>query len=572
MTRAACCAALLMFLPAAAPAARAPSAAASSTPAITSPLSGLPALGNELVTPQNMNVPPPGRRLSGEQVGAIADRLAAVRRERGRYPGATREVYQKGAGRWQVSYFAKVPAGAPRKEIAQVLIDDRSGKVTEAYTRYKVAWTMARGYPGAFGRVVNSPIVWVPLSVLFVAPFLTAWRGRRMLLVDVLVLSAFSISLACFNAARIDWSVPLVYPLLLYLLARMLWIGLRRGDVEATARAPLGLLVPVTWLAVAVVFLLGFRVALNVTRSNVIDVGYAGVIGADRFADGRALYGAYPTDNQNGDTYGPAVYIAYMPFEQALPWSGKWDDLPAAHAASIAFDLLACLLCYLIGRQIRGPDLGVVLAYCWVTFPFTLYASMTNSNDALVAALVLAAVWAAARPVARGALIALAGLTKFAPLLLAPLFACHPRPRLRYVALFALGFLLAAGLAFVPLLAHNSLRSFWDASIAFQAERGSPFSVWGLYEGAWIDHVQTAVQVVTVLGAIALAFVPRRRDVVGLAALSAAILIALQLGVTHWFYLYVPWFFPLVMIAVLGRCGPPERVSLRRPRRGLTPT
>ncbi len=85
-----------------------------------------------------------------------------------------------------------------------------------------------------------------------------------------------------------------------------------------------------------------------------------------------------------------------MPFEQALPWSGRWDDLPAAHAAAIGFDLLACLLCFLVGRRVRGPDLGVVLAYCWVTFPFTLYASMTNSNDALVAALVLAALWAAA--------------------------------------------------------------------------------------------------------------------------------------------------------------------------------
>ena len=71
-----------------------------------------------------------------------------MRRERRRYPGSTREVFQKGADRWQVSYFAKVPPGAPRKEIAQVLVDDRSGAVLEAYTDYKVAWTMARGYPG----------------------------------------------------------------------------------------------------------------------------------------------------------------------------------------------------------------------------------------------------------------------------------------------------------------------------------------------------------------------------------------------------------------------------------------
>ena len=107
-----------------------------------------------------------------------------------------------------------MPAGAPRKEIAQVVIDDRSQKVLEAYTNYKVAWTMARGYPGAFGRIVNSPIVWIPLAVLFVAPFLVPRRRLRILHLDLLVLSAFSVSLACFNAARIDWSVPLVYPLL----------------------------------------------------------------------------------------------------------------------------------------------------------------------------------------------------------------------------------------------------------------------------------------------------------------------------------------------------------------------
>jgi hypothetical protein len=562
VTRAACCAAFAIVLLAATPAAAQQHGTGGLGGALSA-LPGSPVRSDALVRPRREDVPPPGRNLSARRVGRIADRLELVRRERRRYPRSTREVFQKGPSRWQVSYFAKVPVGEPRKEIAQILIDDRGGAVLEAYADYKVAWTMARGYDGAFGRVVNSPIVWIPLAVLFVAPFWSPRRPKRMLHLDLLALSAFSVSLACFNAAAIDWSVPLVYPLLVYLLGRMLWVGLRHSDVRKLERRPLELLVPVSWLAIAVVFLLGFRVALNVTRSNVIDVGYAGVIGADRFVDGRELYGAFPRDNLNGDTYGPVVYLAYVPFEQALPWSGRWDDLPAAHAASIGFDLLACLLCFLVGRRVRGPDLGVVLAYCWVTFPFTLYASMTNSNDALVAVLVLAALWAAARPARRGALIALAGLTKFAPLVLAPLFATFPAARPRNVALFAIGFAAAVALAFVPVVANNSLRSFWDASIAFQAQRGSPFSVWGLYEGAWIDVVQRFVQAIAVAGAVALAVLPRRRDLVGLAALSAAILIALQLGVTHWFYLYIPWFFPLAMIALLGRFGPPVRVSLR---------
>ncbi len=339
----------------------------------------------------------------------------------------------------------------------------------------------------------------------------------------------------------------------------MLWIGLRRDDdAAARARRPLRLLVPVSTLAIAVIFLIGFRVALNVTNSNVIDVGYAGIIGADRIVDGSALYGAFPSDNASGDTYGPVNYLAYVPFEQAKSWTGRWDDLPAAHAAAITFDLLACLLLFLIGRRVRGPDLGVLLAYAWVSYPFTLYALMSNSNDTLVAVLVLAAVWAAGSPAGRGAFVALAGLTKFAPLALAPLLATHGGLRLRTLLAFAAGFVAAGVLAFVPLLGHLDLRTFWDHTIAFQAERGSPFSIWGLYDPdvSWLNHAQRAVQVAGALLALALAFVPRRRDLVGLAACSAAILLALQLSVSHWFYLYIPWFFGLVMIALLGRLVP----------------
>ena len=96
---------------------------------------------------------------------------------------------------------------------------------------------------------------------------------------------------------------------------------------------------PIAVLAVLTVVLIAGRVALNIVDSNVIDVGYSGVIGADRIGDRKPLYGNFPYDDQSGDTYGPVAYYAYVPFEQALPWSGTWDDLPAAHAASIFFDL-----------------------------------------------------------------------------------------------------------------------------------------------------------------------------------------------------------------------------------------
>ena len=99
--------------------------------------------------------------------------------------------------------------------------------------------------------------------------------------------------------------MPLAYPLLLYLLVRMLLVGVR---ARAAAREPLRLLRAGRVAGVGVVFLVGFRIGLNVTDSNVIDVGYAGVIGADKLVNGKPLYGDFPKDNQHGDTYGPVNY------------------------------------------------------------------------------------------------------------------------------------------------------------------------------------------------------------------------------------------------------------------------
>jgi hypothetical protein len=508
---------------------------------------------------------------------AIAERLPKMRAVRAKYPGSYGGAYLKPAFHWQVSYFSK----NGKKEIGQVIIADLSGRVLEQWTGFQVAWTMARGYPGAFGRHVNALYIWLPLCFLFFAAFFDFRRPLKLLHLDLLVLLFFSVSLAFFNHGEIYQSVPLSYPSLLYLLVRMLALS-RRGRRRAEAgveqgapRAykqpgPLRLLVPAPWLALALVFLVGFRIALNVTDSNVIDVGYAGVIGAQRIAHGKPLYGGWPSDNEHGDTYGPVNYEAYVPFEQIFGWSGKWDDLPAAHAAAIVFDLLALALLFLIGRRVRGPSLGIALAYGWAAYPFTLFTLESNSNDSLVAVLILAAVLAAtyrskfASP-ARGAFAALAGLTKFAPLALAPLLATHglfdadstaggrllTRARLLALASFVLAFALVAALVSIPAFSHDTLHTIYERTFAYQGDRGSPFSVWGLYGG--LGSEQTAVQIAAIVLALALAVLPRRGDVVGLAAACAAVMIVVELGLEHWFYLYISWFFPLVMIALLGR-------------------
>jgi hypothetical protein len=510
-----------------------------------------PASAQDLKFPPTQDKPPKGYRLSAQKVIRIADgepKVIAEKRKRGvLLPTA----YTKGFGRWQVSYFQG------KFERAQVLVDDPTGAVLEAWTGPQVAWRMARGEPGAFAGKLNAPYVWIPLCVLFVAPFFHWRRPFRMLHLDLLVLLSFGVSHIFFNRGEISTSVPLVYPVLLYLLARMAWIGFRpRARQEKLVPK-----VPVVWLAMALVFLVGFRVALNVVDSSVIDVGYAGVIGADKIGHGHGLYDSpsFAKDNEHGDTYGPVNYLAYVPFEQAFPFDGTWADLPAAHAAAIAFDALTMLGLFVLGRRLRagpaGTGLGVALAYAWAAYPYTLFALNCNSNDALVAmVLVWALVFLRSAP-GRGLLLGLGAAAKFAPLALVPLFAtAGSRRRWRGAAIMCAVVALVVVAAFVPFIpGHGGLRAVYDRTLGYQAGRASPFSIWGQYGSlAWL---WTAVKVLAVAFAVAVAFVPRGRDKtpVQVAALGAAVLVGLQLAVSHWFYLYVVWFAPFVLVALFAR-------------------
>jgi hypothetical protein len=491
---------------------------------------------SRLVVPERFDAPPPGWRMTAATVIARASALPRV--SAGRAGARTfARAYQNGPRRWRVAFFRR---GPERTEVAQVAIDDRTGRVLEAWTGVQVDWIMARGYPGAFGRSANAPWLWIGLSLLFLLPF--ARPPLRLVHLDLAVLLAFGISYAAFNAARIDVSVPSAYPGLAYLLVRMLVLAAARGR-PGLAPARSWLSAPVLWRFTA--GLIAFRVALNVVDGNVIDVGYSGVIGADRITGAGALYGGFPIDVPHGDTYGPILYALYVPFELLWPWSGRWDALPAAHAAAVAFDLVCVALLWALGRRLGGARLGALLPYLWVSYPFTLLVSNSSANEALPAALVLLALLVADRPAARGAAVVAAGLTKFAPLALVPLLIAGRQPRRALAGATAMAVLVLG-----PLALTGQLDTFWRRTIAFQADRGSPFSLWGLYDG--LDAVQVVVQLAAVALALAVVVRPRRRDLGTVAALAAAVLIATQLGVDHWFYLYLVWFAPLVWIALLA--------------------
>jgi hypothetical protein len=503
--------------------------------------------------PPSETTPPRFFQHSAREVERIAARAEKVREALEDAP-LDPTAYTKGIGRWQVSFFRD------RREVVQVQLDDRSGAILEQWSGDQVAWTMARGYPGAFGRKLNAPYVWLPLCVLFLAPFIDVRRPLRLLHLDLLVLLGFGVSHVFFNRGEIGVSTPLVYPVLLYLLARVLLAGFR----PRRAAGPLVPHAPLTLLIVGLVFLTAFRVGLNVADSNVIDVGYAGVVGADRIVDGDQLYGeGFSTDVQRGDTYGPVNYLLYVPFEQAMPWSGRWDDLPAAHGAAISFDLLVLGGLLLLGRRLRpgreGTALGVALAYGWAAYPYTAFALESNSNDSLVALGCVAALLAAtaARDYAAGLwtgiAVGLASAAKFVTFALAPLFAR------REPVVFGAALLLVLVATVAPFVPDGGLREIYDRSIGYQASRPSPFSIWGQVHS--LDWLQTVLKLAAGGLALLVAVVPRRIDLRQTAALGAGVLIAIQLVATHWFYLYVVWFVPFVLVALFAA----HRSILREP-------
>ncbi|MGI8462071.1 MAG: hypothetical protein ACR2OC_10620 [Solirubrobacterales bacterium] len=526
-----------------------PAAAEAYDPADQPPFGGEPV--PEAIAPARDDVPPPGFELSADEVVTIADHTEIVRTERAESPGIEPRALTRGPGRWEVKYFLAEDGGLT--EVAQVHVSDPDGEVLEAWRDHQVETKLARGYDGAVGRAINSPWIWIALCLLFVAPFFDPRRLLRLVHLDLFVIVGLSLSLLFFNRGEITTSVPLVYPVLGYFFARLLIAGLRPRE----RAGPLVQDIPIAVVAGLAVALAAGRIALNIADSSVIDIGVAGVVGADRIGDGASLYeGVFaPGIDLRGDVYGPLNYLLYMPFELAFPWQGVWDDVPAAHAAAIAFDLLTALGLLALGGRLRegaeGRALGVVLAFAWLACPWTTYALNANSNDSLVALAIVGAMLALTSAPLRGAAVALGTAAKFGPLALAPLFAAGTgERRLRSIVLFSIAFVLVTVLVFLPFLPDGGPREVYDRTFGYQASRGSPFSIWGLAPS--LEPLQVAARVLAVALGIAVAFIPRRRSALQIAALGAAVVIATQVAGGHWFYFYVLWFLPLALVAIFG--------------------
>jgi Glycosyltransferase family 87 len=478
-----------------------------------------------------------------------------VREEFARHGPHTSEAKYEN-GEWTVHF--KVEEGGSvgglpvdngeRKEVARVGVDDRTWQLNYVWTGDQVSWRMARGDYGSYGKQANYWYVWGPLALVFALAF---WRTDRLFCarnLDVVALLGFLVSHEFFRAGETHPAVLLWYLPLLYLLGRTLLMGFGIGErVEKTSNFP-------TWvLLVLAVLASGALLALNLD-SRVIDVGYAGVVGADLVMDGSVPYGNMPDDISTGDTYAPLNYLLYVPFVWMFGWSGEWDFLPAAHAVT-AFAFVGGALALLVaGWRYAGTRGGAALLFAWAVFPYTLYSTNNNTNDVIVAALAAVGLAVATSPLARGASIAAGFAVKLFPIVLAPLWMFHDiRKRGASVVDFALGGMGVVLLTFWVVALDGDpvggFTAFLEKTLIFQGERESPWSIFGqVPELGFLKPLLTAL---AILLACLVAVLPKERTIRRLAAFSAAVIIAFELTVNYWFYPYVIWFEPFVFLALL---------------------
>jgi len=305
-------------------------------------------------------------------------------------------------------------------------------------------------------------------------------------------------------------------------------------------------------LGQAIVILLLVRIG-SIAAGNILDVGQASSLGAWRLLHGLPLYGAASWQGPGGlqiyhpDSYGPFAYYAYIPFVTVFPTA---PAVVGTLLPAMSFDALTLAGLHRLGRRLGGRPLAHAFVFAYLLYPFPDLSLMAETNDALIAALcVWTIVIAAERPVARGLLTAAVALTKFLPGLLALQFLGVRQGRSRYALTLAAS--LAAMLAW-PLITSGPAQ-FLDSTFGYQlVQRGGgvQFSIW-----TYLPHAAIVARPVLAAALVLLALSPMLRppvqDARKDAALAAALLIGAQLLLGYWFYSYLTWCYPLLIIAII---------------------
>ena len=330
----------------------------------------------------------------------------------------------------------------------------RDGHVIEAWTGPQVAWGMARGRVGSFGgKVLNAWWMWTALSVVFFLGLVDRRRIRSWHTARPAGARCPSGSRCWFfNRGRrlherVARGAAARVPRRPHVVDRLPRPPLRtrrsRGPSGCSRRSPSSSAACGSG-------------STSRTPRGVIDVGYAGVIGADRILDGQAPYGhmpvddtraapaARPTPTERSATASRRTAAASPPTLAATP-TGRPPTSSTSRPCSPSSGPASGTRCRPPTRRrspstcssssassssvaaSAGTPLGVGARLRLARVPLHRLRDELqlerhdHARDPRLGVLALRP-----RPSSRGAPMALAGWTKFAALLLAPLWLTYP--------------------------------------------------------------------------------------------------------------------------------------------------
>jgi hypothetical protein len=269
----------------------------------------------------------------------------------------------------------------------------------------------------------------------------------------------------------------------------------------------------------------------------------------------------------HGDTYPILSYALYTPLALLTPVRSMWYSVDGVLVVAVvaalagAWAAMRCVAGAVGARcgRAEAEEAGLRAALAVLSFPALLITASSGTTDVVMAVMLAAAILLWRRPAAGAGMLALAGWFKLAPFALVPVFLAPLRGR-RLAG--AVATVVCVSLACVVLVLGvggvGGVGAMLHA-ISYQFTRGSLQSIWSVLG---ITGVQPLAQA-CVLGLVAGAAVRLWRnpqlgvDRTRMAALSAAILIALQVAADYWAFLYLIWFLPLLCASLFDANAEP---------------
>ena len=356
-----------------------------------------------------------------------------------------------------------------------------------------------------------------------------------------------------------------------------------------------------------------------VFERNPDDCGYYTNIGAAQMiSTGKFPYGDPMLHGGAAATYGPVLYLAHIPFQLAISWVSTADEpsdqgeggqrfpeppIVATKLAFLCFHFLGVLALVMIGRRLGGLPVGFGLACLYIVSPYvlglggdeTFATGLAFISHIAPTAVMLLAFAMLPRPWVAGALLAAAAGVLFYPAFFFLPWLGYYFWRGKDWRKFAVGFLVVAALIAVlvlsmtqPIEGKSRLWTVYEATVGHQEAQhsygASTFSFWGAHteisslwqkrflEDYYLLRPSVVIFMLFMMGSF---FMAKGRTLSQFAFLTGALAIAIQLWKSHGGGTYVEWYYPFLLIGILGQRStegnsgvslPPKEDRIESPR------